>query len=73
MGEACEIAKALNMPISFTAYKGQDGSLKIHKFEYVEDPTMDAPEGSNDTPLRENKTPITIEEFFREYRKLKRL
>jgi len=35
MGEACEIAKALGIPVSFTAYKGADGSLKIHYFQYV--------------------------------------
>ncbi len=30
MGEACEIAKELNLPVSFSAFKGADGSLKIH-------------------------------------------
>jgi hypothetical protein len=29
MGEACEIAKLLSLPISFNAFKGPDGSLKI--------------------------------------------
>ena len=38
MGEACEIAKMLNMPVSFSAFKGPDGSLKIHFFQFVEDP-----------------------------------
>jgi len=32
MGEACEIAKMLNIPVSFSAFKGPDGSLKIHFF-----------------------------------------
>lgn len=32
MGEACEIAKQLNHPVSFSAFKGADGSLKIHFF-----------------------------------------
>lgn len=41
MGEACEIAKILNIPVSFSAFKGPDGSLKIHFFEFVEDPTKD--------------------------------
>lgn len=30
MGEACEIARELNLPVSFSAFKGADGSLKIH-------------------------------------------
>ena len=30
MGEACEIAKVLGIPVSFSAFKGADGSLKIH-------------------------------------------
>lgn len=38
MGEACEIAKMLNIPVSFSAFKGPDGSLKIHFFQFVEDP-----------------------------------
>ena len=30
MSEACELAKTLNIPLSFSAYKGGDGALRIH-------------------------------------------
>jgi hypothetical protein len=41
MGEAGEIAKQLNVPVSFSAFKGPDGSLKIMFYEYVEDREKD--------------------------------
>ena len=41
MGEACEIAKKLNLPISFSAQKGPDGSLKIEFLQYEEDEKME--------------------------------
>ena len=76
MGEACEIAKMLNIPISFSAFKGNDGSLKIHLFQFVEDTTKEIPEEGteqNEVPMREIKREITMKEFYREYRKLKRM
>ena len=45
MGEACEIAKALNRNISFSAYKGSDGSLKIHFIQFIDDPSKEVEEG----------------------------
>lgn len=80
MGEACEIAKTLNIPVSFSAFKGPDGSLKIHFFQFVEDHTKELPDDEDDdarnkkqTPMREIKKEITMKEFYREYRKLKRM
>ena len=81
MGEACEIAKMLNIPVSFSAYKGGDGSLKIHFFRFEEDipkqgenddlPADDANE--KEVPMKEVRREISMKEFYREYRKLKRL
>jgi len=48
MGEACELAKMLNVPISFSAFKGPDGSLKIHFFQFVEDPSRKLDEDEED-------------------------
>lgn len=75
MGEACEIAKLLNIPVSFSAFKGPDGSLKIHFFQFVEDASKDQPEDGepHEIPMREIKREITMKEFYREYRKLKRM
>jgi hypothetical protein len=75
MGEACEIAKMLNYPVSFSAFKGPDGSLKIHFFQFVEDSTKEVPEDGepSEIPMREIKKEITMKEFYREYRKLKRM
>jgi hypothetical protein len=76
MGEACEIAKQLNIPISFSAFKGNDGSLKIHFFQFVEDQTKEileeGAEPHDNMPMREIKKEITMKEFYREYRMLKR-
>lgn len=75
MGEACEIAKILNIPVSFSAFKGPDGSLKIHFFQFVEDATKEQAEDGEEqeVPMREVKKEITMKEFHREYRKLKRM
>lgn len=80
MGEACELAKMLNVPISFSAFKGPDGSLKIHFFQFVEEPkrrvaSEDEEEGGNaqEVPMKEVKREISMKEFYREYRKLKRM
>jgi hypothetical protein len=75
MGEACEIASMLNIPVSFSAFKGTDGSLKIHFSQFVSDPSKETPEDGepNETPRREIKKEITMKEFYREYRKLKRM
>eukprot|EP00347_Sterkiella_histriomuscorum_P018555 403345066 len=79
MGEACEIAKMLNVPVSFSAFKGPDGSLKIHFFQFIEDQTRQLAEDDDDhhepheVAMREIKREITMKEFYREYRKLKRM
>lgn len=78
MGEACEIAKMLNVPVSFSAFKGPDGSLKIHFFQFIEEPkSQDEDEldggAHHEAAMREVKKEITMKEFFREYRKLKRM
>ncbi len=72
MGEACEIAKQLNIPVSFSAYKGADGSLKIHYFQFVEDNTKDDDDEGGGA-MREIKKEISMKDFYREYRKLKRM
>ncbi|CDW90711.1 UNKNOWN [Stylonychia lemnae] len=77
MGEACEIAKMLNVPVSFSAFKGPDGSLKIHFFQFIEDHTRqisgEDDEDHKEVAMREIKREITMKEFYREYRKLKRM
>ena len=65
MGEACEIARDLNLPVSFSAFKGADGSLKIH-FIRLESG------GPSDDAQVEEKQLISMEEFLREYKRLKR-
>ena len=65
MGEACEIARDLNLPVSFSAFKGADGSLKIH-FIRLESG------GLSDDAQVEEKQLISMEEFLREYKRLKR-
>lgn len=72
MSEAWEIAKLLNIPVSFVAMKGSDNSMTINFIQYIDDDD----EGEGDEKLKtkkELKDEITIEEFMREYRKLKRL
>lgn len=77
MGEACEIAKKLNLPISFSAQKGPDGSLKIEFLQYEEDEKMEKPNDLEPGQVPYNPKPrkrdITMKEFYREYRKLKRI
>ncbi len=80
MGEACELAKMLNVPISFSAFKGPDGSLKIHFFQFIEDTQKrivseedDEDQNAQEMPMKEIKREISMKEFYREYRKLKRM
>ena len=71
----------MNVPVSFSAFKGPDGSLKIMFYEYVEDYGNDGGhenddlnvENQGDVPKKEIKREITTKEFYREYRKLKRM
>lgn len=49
MSEACEIAKLLNIPITFSAYKGSDGSMNIHFIQFVEDDEENEGEGGKET------------------------
>lgn len=72
MSEACEIAKLLNIPITFSASKGSDGSINISFIQFVDN---DENEGEGDAPVTKKpiKEEITMDEFMREYRKLKRL
>jgi hypothetical protein len=64
MAEACEIGKPAG--ISFSAYKGSDGSLKIHKLSMVDEPNADLA-----TTRKEVKQEISVDEFMREYKELK--
>jgi hypothetical protein len=72
MSEACEIAKLLNIPITFTASKGSDGSINISFIQFVDDDDHDGEEGAP-VPKKQVKEEISMDEFMREYRKLKRL
>ena len=68
MGEACTMGKRHG--ISFSAYKGSDGSLKIHM---IRERPGDIPMIENDENQdHQEKVEITIEEFMREYKSLKR-
>ena len=71
MAEACEIGKTAGL--SFSAYKGSDGSLKIHKISMADE----TPEPNEDLKeavpgRREVKQEISMDEFMREYKELKR-
>ncbi len=44
MSEACEIAKLLNIPITFSASKGSDGSILINMIE-INTPNKGSDEG----------------------------
>ena len=59
MGEACEIAKTLDIPVNFTTQKQGDELLiyKITVSQYGED----------------KKELLPMDDFIREYKKLKRL
>ena len=72
MSEACEIAKLLNIPITFSASKGSDGSINISFIQFVEDDDYEG-EGDEPIPKKQIKEEISMDEFMREYRKLKRL
>lgn len=72
MSEAWEIAKLLNIPITFSASKGSDGSINISFIQFVDDEDNDG-EGDGPLPKKPIKEEITMDEFMREYRKLKRL
>lgn len=81
MGEACEIAKILGVPVSFSAFKGADGSLKIHYLTF-ENTIPEAEQHAEEKDLtvdggtsveKQVKKEITMKEFYREYRKLKRM
>ena len=50
----------MNVPISFSALKGADGSLKIHMFEYKEEAVEDEEGNAGGSVTKETKEEITM-------------
>lgn len=72
MGEANDIAKQLGLRMEFSASKEND-ELLIHCTQYIGGTSDLKEEGEKSEHFHKEKVVVSMKDFYREYRKLKRM